>query len=111
MVTHAASEPLFAAIALHVEDNVATALRPLAPGQTAKISGPRGLFETSVTDAVPFGHKFALTDLPEGTLVIKYGSVIGRARHLIPAGGMVHVHNVESLRGRGDLAEGGAGNG
>ncbi len=35
----------------------------------------------------------------------KYGQVIGRATKDIEAGGHVHVHNLESTRGRGDKAE------
>jgi altronate dehydratase small subunit len=38
-------------------------------------------------------------------LIHKYGQMIGRASAAIAAGEHVHVHNVEGVRGRGDLAE------
>ena len=35
----------------------------------------------------------------------KYGQVVGRATADIRTGDHVHVHNVEALRGRGDIPE------
>ncbi|RLG06284.1 MAG: D-galactarate dehydratase, partial [Thaumarchaeota archaeon] len=52
---------------------------------------------------IPFGHKLAIREIPRGEEIIKYGEVIGRATRDIEIGEHVHVHNVESLRGRGDL--------
>ena len=54
-----------------------------------------------ITDNIPFGHKFAIRDIPEGSLILKYGEPIGVARIDIKAGQHVHVHNLESKRGRG----------
>lgn len=51
-----------------------------------------------VKDAIPIGHKLALTDVPEGADVIKYGHVIGRAVAAIPRGAHLHVHNVKTKR-------------
>lgn len=45
----------------------------------------------------------AIKDIPKGGEIIKYGEIIGRATANIEPGEHVHVHNVESLRGRGDL--------
>jgi altronate dehydratase small subunit len=56
-----------------------------------------------VRQSIPFGHKLALTDIPTGTDILKYGEVMGRATQEIPAGAHAHIHNIESLRGRGDL--------
>jgi len=56
-----------------------------------------------VRQSIPFGHKLALTDIPAGTDILKYGEVMGRATQEIPAGAHAHIHNIESLRGRGDL--------
>ena len=47
-------------------------------------------------DGIPAGHKFALTDIPEGEYVIKYGEIIGRATQKINKGEWVHTHNVKS---------------
>jgi len=86
------------AVVLHPQDNVATALADLATGDVVT---SRGAACTAI-EAVPFGHKIALRQIPNGAPVIKYGEQIGLARGDIAAGACVHVHNVDSQRGRGD---------
>ncbi|MDQ7990039.1 MAG: UxaA family hydrolase [Candidatus Dactylopiibacterium sp.] len=54
--------------------------------------------QVTVRDAIPIGHKLALTDIAEGSDVIKYGQVIGRAVAAIPRGAHLHVHNVKTKR-------------
>ena len=54
---------------------------------------------------IPYGHKIALADIPAGSTVLKYGLSIGNATQEIRRGDHVHIHNVESNRGRGDLAD------
>ena len=94
------------ALQINDKDNVATCLEAVAAGATVTV-GNRQL--TALTD-IPFYHKVALVPLPAGAVCIKYGEAIGVATHPIEAGEHVHVHNLESARGRGDLqnAEGGA---
>lgn len=46
--------------------------------------------------AVPFGHKLAVTDIKKGDKILKYGEVIGLATQNISKGDYVHTHNVES---------------
>ncbi len=90
-------------LVMHHADNVATALRPLAPDERiilATASGPR---ELAVRDHIAFGHKIAAIDIPSGTPVIKGRESIGTATMSIARGQHVHVHNVASRRGRGDL--------
>jgi altronate dehydratase small subunit len=53
---------------------------------------------------VPFGHKVCIRETPAGADVLKYGQVIGKTSKAIRVGEHVHVHNVESARGRGDQA-------
>lgn len=81
-------------------DNVATALEPLEAGREIAVSGRT----VRVRQPIPSGHKVALRAIAAGEAVIKYGSPIGRADIAIAAGDHVHVHNVSSTRGRGDLA-------
>ena len=57
----------------------------------------------TVLDSIPFGHKLAIRSLAPGDDVLKYGEVIGRASEAIAPGQWVHVHNVESMRARGDI--------
>ena len=74
------------------QDNVAVALRALAPGEKASF----GEGSAAVREAIPAGHKAALRDIPAGTDVVKYGFPIGRAKTDIPAGAWVHTHNMET---------------
>ena len=69
-------------------DNVAVALTDLKQGETHE-----GV--TLVCDIVK-GHKFALRDITEGEMIIKYGNPIARATVNIPAGSHVHTHNVRT---------------
>ena len=76
-------------IVLSPEDNVAVTLRDLAPG-TPVLSGN---FKTR--DAIPAGHKMAITPIADGGDVIKYGQVIGQASGTIQPGAHVHVDNLQ----------------
>ena len=97
------------AIALRDVDNVATALRDLLAGEEIVVGVLDRTVVVHVRQPIQFGHKLAMTDLLQGTDIVKYGEVMGRATQAIPAGSHVHVHNIESLRGRGDLEARGAG--
>ena len=69
----------------------------------AEVNGASQAFE--LKDAIPFGHKFAISPIAKGAQVIKYGYSIGTATENIQPGQHVHVHNIESNRGRGDLVK------
>jgi len=97
------TRPGIDAVMLSEADNVATALRELAAGEEARVGVGERVLRVPVRDPISFGHKLATVDIPRGAAVKKYGEVIGRATQEIPAGAHTHVHNVESLRGRGDL--------
>lgn len=87
------------ALAIHPEDNVAVALKDCAAG-TVRVRR-RGVIESIVVrEPIPLGHKFALVDLPAGTVIRKYGESIGRAVAPIAAGEHVHIHNLASQRAR-----------
>lgn len=91
------------AIALRDNDNVATALRDLVAGEDIVVGVLDRRVSVGVRQAIPFGHKLAIVDIPQGAHVFKYGEVMGRATQAIPTGAHAHIHNIESLRGRGDL--------
>ena len=93
------------AILIKANDNVATAICEIEPGQTVNVSRDQAQFEVKAREKIQFGHKFAVLDIDAGQDVLKYGEVIGRATQLILAGSHAHIHNIESLRGRGDLVE------
>ena len=85
------------------QDNVATALKDLKPGQVCHFFAGKDARSVTMKEAVAFGHKFAVTDIAKGADIIKYGEVMGRATADICQGSHAHVQNIESLRGRGDL--------
>ena len=90
------------AIVMEGRDNVATVVEPMdAPREIIVEAGSRKVV-VHVTENIPVGHKFAIRDIPKGSDILKYGETIGVARADIRAGQHVHVHNLESKRGRGD---------
>jgi len=85
-------------------DTVATALREVEEGETVTVAVGDEERTVEVTEDIPFGHKLAIEPIPAGETVTKYGKSIGNATEDIAPGQWVHVHNVESNYGRGDLA-------
>lgn len=90
------------AVVMKVADNVATCLWDLAAGEDVFVAVEGERRSVTLKDNIPFGHKLALTDIEAGGRVVKYAEVIGVASRPIAAGEHVHVHNVESVRARGD---------
>ena len=90
------------AIVLHQNDNVATLIKSGAAGDTVELVGT-GSGSVKLDTDLPYGHKLAISKITLGDDILKLGRVIGRATADIDVGKHVHVHNVESLRARGDL--------
>lgn len=76
------------AIQIHEKDNVAVALLPLKAGEA--------VLGITLAEALPAGHKFALTTIRGGEPVVKYGLPIGKASADITPGQWVHTHNVKT---------------
>lgn len=94
------------AIVLNSKDNVATALTDLSAGDTVELEFEGKVTSVKLLNPVQFGHKFSLIDIKGGSPILKYGEVIGEASTDIKPGEHVHVHNVASTRGRGDVKAG-----
>ncbi len=94
-------------LALKVDnlDNVATIFaNGITDGMQVEMRDKKGVSEIiTVHGDVPYGHKIAVTDIKKGSPIMKYGESIGRASCDIKKGDYVHVHNLEAMRGRGDL--------
>lgn len=94
-------------VALKVDDldNVATIFAAgIADGTQVAVRDKRGLTQAvCVHGDVPYGHKIALKDISKGEAIIKYGQSIGTASRDIRTGDYVHIHNLDAMRGRGDL--------
>ncbi len=92
----------YVAIVIDMKDNVATAAEELAHGSIIQLEIQNETIEVELIQSIPSGHKFALTDIETGEPIIKYGEVIGLAISNIKKGELVHTHNVEGVKGRGD---------
>lgn len=94
------------AVVLSSKDNVATALADLKAGDTLELEVGGKPRAVELTTDIPFGHKFSLFKTERNSPVIKCGEVIGISTAIIEPGDYVHIHNVVSARGRGDLVGG-----
>ena len=97
-------------LALKVEDmdTVATIFAEnIAAGSKISVVDLSGkqVEEIQVSHDIHYGHKIALKDMEKGEDVFKYGICIGFTSCQIKKGELIHVHNLESKRGRGDLVK------
>ena len=90
------------AIVISEQDNVATLIAGGEAGHETGLAGAVSDGAITLVSEVPAGHKVATSPIAKGEQVIKYGHAIGSATADIRPGEHVHVHNMESNRGRGD---------
>lgn len=88
------------ALLIRGNDNVATVLQDIEEKEIVSFALGETKQKVQVKQNIPFGHKFAVTRIEKGESIVKYGEIIGRAICTIEVGYHVHVHNVESTRGR-----------
>ena len=81
---------------INKKDNVTIILGSIKKGESFDVEGMTWIAKENID----FGHKIALTDIPRGNKVIKYGEEIGCAIQDIEKGYWIHVHNLQSNRGR-----------
>lgn len=80
-------------IQLDGHDNVATVIRAVHSGDHVYWEDSRGKASIVAMTDVPRFHKIAVTDIPRGSPVIKYGHRIGVATTEIKSGCHVHIQN------------------
>ena len=90
-------------VVMDENDNVGIIKQPVSKGQRIGPIREGGEEVIELKEDIPFGFKIALRDIQKGEEIIKFGHAIGVASVPIGRGEMVHVHNIEGLRGRGDL--------
>lgn len=94
------------AMKLDNRDNVAMAMEDLKKGKAVEVISYDGTAETIVLlEDIPFGFKLATREIAKGAEILKYGEIIGAASQDIETGALVHVHNVDGVRARGDLVK------
>lgn len=87
------------------KDNVATLLESVKKDESVEFQLNDEKISIIAQEEIRFGHKIAIKDIQKGEAVYKYGYVIGKSTDSIKQGYHAHVHNIDSLRGRGDLKE------
>lgn len=93
------------ALKVHDSDNVATVFaNDVLDGTEVELRDKKGFREKlTVIGNVPYGHKIAARDIGLGEAIVKYGEEIGISTRSIRKGEYTHIHNLDSMRGRGDL--------
>ena len=86
-----ASDSAVLAIRVHPRDNVAVVAADVQAGGAVRLDDGT---EVETVEAVARGSKVALSPIPRGKPVIRYGEEIGRATEDIAAGQHVHTHNL-----------------
>ena len=89
------------AIRLTPDDNVATVLRAVRPGERLRVRCGDAVSDVLARDAIPLCHKISLAPIAAGAAVVKYGQPIGESLAPIADGQHVHVHNMRSARAKG----------
>lgn len=84
------------AFQIQYDDNVATALTPIEPGEVVLLGDANFPFITSISH-IPIGHKIALENIKENEDIVKYGVVIGKSTAPISKGSWVHLHCIRSI--------------
>jgi galactarate dehydratase len=85
MTTAASADTQPRFIRVHADDNVAVIANPGGLRAGARLACGVGLRED-----IPEAHKVALADLPPRAPIVRYGAVIGYAKHAIARGSWVH---------------------
>lgn len=87
-MAHHRQRPIY--IRMHERDNVA-----IVANDGGLAGGTRFSCGLAVREHIPQGHKVALVDLPAGSPVLRYDTVIGFAKRDIPAGTWVNEQHLE----------------
>ena len=85
------------ALMMDVTDNVVTCMTEIAAGETVCYRKGEELCTVVAKDDIPYCHKIALTEIPKGGQVIKYGESLGEVSEDITKGQWVADHNLFSV--------------
>jgi altronate dehydratase len=77
------------------KDNVVISLSQIEANESFFVKSNNSETEFISKQPVPFGHKIAISSIPTGGKIIKYGKEIGYATNDIHIGDWVHTHNVK----------------
>lgn len=89
------------ALIMETPDDVAVMTTSTAAGECVVCIISDNKLEVTSAQDIPMYHKIALREIPKGSVVRKYGNIIGEATQDIPAGAHVHTHNIDSTNKEG----------
>ncbi|GAB6155168.1 UxaA family hydrolase [Desulfosporosinus burensis] len=90
------------AVVINPKDNVATVVEDISASTIIHFFVGQSEQSLQLLQDIPLGHKFAIQEIKVGEEILKYSESIGLATTLIRPGQHVHVHNMETRRGRRD---------
>lgn len=85
------------ALLMDERDNVVTCVAAVSKGDQIVYQKNGGLCTLTAEDDIPYCHKAALEDLPEGVQVLKYGEMIGQTTAPVAKGCWVSHDNIVSV--------------
>lgn len=85
------------ALLMDAADNVVTCVNEVAAGETVVYRKGEEICTLTALEDIPYCHKVALVDIPEGGTVVKYGENLGKTSAAIAAGHWVAHHNLFSV--------------
>ncbi|MBE6109622.1 MAG: altronate dehydratase [Erysipelotrichaceae bacterium] len=85
------------ALLMDITDNVVTTIAEIRAGETIIYRKGEEYCELTAAMDIPFCHKAALSDIPKGANVIKYGESLGEVSKDIKAGEWVNETNLFSV--------------
>lgn len=93
------------AVVINPKDNVATVVNDFSAQTVIHFFIDQTEHSVQLLQDIPLGHKIAIREIKAGQAVIKYAESIGLATETIQPGQHVHVHNMETQRGRRNQEE------
>lgn len=85
------------ALLMGQKDNVVTCIADVAKGETVTYRNGDRLLTLVAEENIPYCHKIALEDIPEGGEVIKYDESLGRLVQPVRKGQWIAHHNLRSI--------------
>ncbi len=85
------------ALLMGMTDNVVTCIKDITKGETVSYRKGEEILSLTAQEDIPFCHKIALTDIPEGGEVIKYDEPLGQVSENIAKGRWIAHHNLFSV--------------
>ncbi len=86
------------ALLMSKDDNVVTCIKDIKENDKVIYQEENGSYSTLIAeDNIPFCNKIAIEDIPAGSLVIKYGEIIGCATEDIKMGHLANHMNIKSM--------------